>query len=122
MSKKTKRESQIQQEIMLEVSKSPHNLIVRRNVGLFKTLDGIRTVKIGQNGEADVQGIIGNQHCPGCGMSIHPLPFAIEVKDETNSQDEDQINWQKNVWERRGGLYVLARSVKDAVVGLRLRG
>lgn len=121
MSKKTKRESQIQQEIMLEVSKSPHNLIVRRNVGLFKTLDGLRTIKIGQNGEADVQGISGNQHCPKCGTPIHPLPFAIEVKDENNTQDEDQIKWQKNVWERRGGLYVLARSVGDAITGLGLK-
>lgn len=121
MGKKSKKEAQIQQEIMLEVSKSPHNLIVRRNVGLFKTMDGLRTVKIGQNGEADVQGIIGNQKCPNCGTPIHPLPFAIEVKDETNTQDQDQINWQKNVWERRGGIYILARSKEDAMNGLKLR-
>lgn len=120
MGKKTKKEAQIQQEIMLEVSKSPHNLIVRRNVGLFKTMDGLRTVKIGQNGEADVQGIIGNQSCPRCGEKIHPMPFAVEVKDETNTQDADQIKWQKNVWERRGGIYVLARSVEDAMKGLKL--
>jgi hypothetical protein len=119
--KKTKKEAQIQQEIMLEVSKSPSNLIVRRNVGLFKTMDGLRTIKIGQNGEADVQGIIGNQKCPHCGTPVHPLPFAIEVKDETNTQDPDQVNWQKNVWERRGGLYILARSKEDAMIGLKLR-
>ena len=115
------RESRIQQEIMLEVSKSPHNLIVRRNVGMFKTMDGLRIVRVGQVGEADTQGILGNQRCPNCHFPIHPLPYAVEVKDESNEQDPDQINWQKNVWERRGGLYVLARSAEDAIKGLGLK-
>ena len=121
MAKRTKKESLIQQEIMLEIGRRPNALIVRRNVGLFKTLDGLRTVKIGQNGEADVQGIIGDQKCPNCNHPIHPMPFAIEVKDETNTQDPDQISWQINVWERRGGKYVLARSVDDAIKGLGLK-
>lgn len=116
----TKRESLIQQEIMLEVSKSPWNLIVRRNVGLFKTLNG-NPIRIGQVGEADVQGILGNQKCPSCGAKIHPKPFAIEVKDETNTQSDEQIRWMDNVWKRRGALFVLARSVPDAVKGLDLK-
>jgi hypothetical protein len=106
---------------MIQISKSQHNLVVRRNVGTFRTLDGLRIVKIGQPGEADVQGIIGNQHCPKCGFPIHPLPYAVEVKDDKNTQDPEQINWQKNVWERRGGLYILARSASDAIKGLGIK-
>lgn len=120
MAAKTKKEAQIQQEIMLEISKSPANLVVRRNVGDFRTTDG-RYIRIGQKGEADVQGIIGNQCCKKCGAEIHPLPFAIEVKDATNTQSEEQVNWEKNVWGRRGGLYILARSVEDALKGLGLK-
>ena len=116
---KTERESQIQQKIMLEISKNPMNLVVRRNVGQFKTIDD-RYIFIGQVGEADVQGIIGNQKCKNCGHEIHPLPFAIEVKDEKNEQTDEQILWQKSTWERRGGLYILARSVEDAMKGLGL--
>lgn len=116
----TDRESKIQQEIMIEVSKNPANLIIRRNVGLFRTLNGA-PIKIGMNGEADTQGILGNQRCPNCGYKIHPKPFAIEVKDENGEQSDDQINWQNNIWERRGAVYVLARSVSDAMRGLGLK-
>lgn len=70
-------------------------------------------IRIGQVGEADLQGIKGDQECPRCGFAIHPLPFAIEVKNETGKQSPEQFNWQKNVWERRGGLYVIARSNDD---------
>lgn len=73
-------------------------------------------ITIGTVGEADLQGISGNQKCPNCGFGIHPRPFAIEVKTPKGIHSDDQKKWQKNVWERRGGLYVLARSVSDVNV------
>ena len=114
------------------VSRDPMALIVRRNVGRFIRIAGgpeeikraiailIRNgipasmIRIGTKGEADLQGIKGGQECPRCDWPIHPFPFAIEVKNDTDGeQTPEQFSWQKNVWERRGGLYVIARSNDD---------
>ena len=43
--------------------------------------------------------------------------FAIEVKTARGQQREAQKNWQK-AWEKRGGIYVLARSVEDVYKAL----
>lgn len=107
-------ETKIRDRIFKEVGKDPKSLIFRRNVGLFYTRYGA-PIKIGRNGEADLQGFLGNQRCLICGCPIHPKPFAIEVKSANGEQSEDQITFQKEVWERRGLLYVLASSVNEAL-------
>lgn len=94
---------------MLKVSRSPYNLIVRRNVGVFNTIDG-RWITVGKRGEADTQGFIGNQKCPNCRYPIHPKPFAIEVKSAKGEQRELQIKWENETWVRRGGIYIMAKS------------
>lgn len=112
-------ESKITDLIKLAVSKIPNSLIFRRNVGDFKTQDG-RYISIGEKGEADWQGFVGNQTCPNCDFPIHPKPIAIEVKADRKDakQSADQKLWQKNVWERRGALYILAKSVSDLIAAL----
>ena len=120
MKKTTEKEAIISQKIMLEVHKSPWNLLSRRNVGDFVTKDG-RYISIGKKGEADWQGILGNQHCPNCNFPIHPKPVAAEIKDENGKQTPDQIKWQNETWERRGALYVVLRSVDDAIEKLGLK-
>ncbi len=115
---------------MIALSKDPMTLVQRRNVGLFLTIDQSKVQKavailkeygifsapiyIGKKGEADLQGIKGGQECPWCDRPIHPLPWACEVKDHDGKQTPEQIEWEKETWCRRGGLYVLARSVEDA--------
>jgi hypothetical protein len=39
------------------------------------------------------------------------------VKAAKGTQREAQKNWQK-AWEKRGGIYILARSVEDVYKGL----
>ena len=106
-------ETPIQDRISLKISESPHNLVIRRNVGIFFTEYGGR-ITIGVTGEADLQGFIGNQRCPHCNNKIHPKPFACEVKAPGKPQSEAQIKWQNQTWERRGALYVLATSPEEA--------
>ena len=113
----TEKEAEIQQKIMLEIGSKPENLISRRNVGDFTTKDG-RYIRIGTKGEADLQGVIGNQKCGFCGFPVHPKPIAIEVKDKDGKQSPDQILWQNETWERRGLLFILARSVDDVINGI----
>lgn len=105
-------ETYIRDRIFEYVGSNPRNLIFRRNVGLLYTIDG-RPIRIGRKGEADLQGVIGGQRCVVCNSPVHPIPVAIEVKDPEGEQSKDQITFQKQVWERRGLLYILASSVDD---------
>lgn len=128
------RESAIQTAIRLAIGARPEVLVQRRHVGTYLAVSGnisaaaqmlrscgfvVAVVPIGTPGEADLQGIIGNQTCT-CGKPSHPLPFALEVKTDKGKQSPDQVNWQTNIWERRGGLYAIARSPADALTALRL--
>ena len=110
-------ETEIRDKIFLALGRDPKNLIFRRNVGLFYTKYGA-PIRIGMNGEADLQGFLGNQHCEMCHYPIHPKPFCVEVKDPNGEQSKDQVKFQNEIWERRGLLYVLASSVEQALEGV----
>ena len=126
-------EKRIQSEIMIDLGARPDVLITRRNVGVFLAVHGgpealraaveiLRSAgivavptRIGVTGEADLQGMIRR----GDGRAE---AFAIEVKTDVGRLSPDQARWAQEVWERRGGLYTVARSVNDARALLGLRG
>lgn len=64
----------------------------------------------GVPGQSDLQGIIDGGRF-----------LAIEVKRPGEKQTEDQIAWGSMV-NKRGGLYIVATSVDDAINQLRLHG
>ena len=102
-------ESDLMRAIMVALSEDGH-FVARANVGLFFTEDG-RPVKTGlPKGFSDLFG--------------HRLwdcrAFYLEVKTAKGQQREAQRNWQK-AWEKRGGIYVLARSVEDVYKGLDIK-
>lgn len=45
-------------------------------------------------------------------LSVFPCIFAIEVKTDVGRQSPEQKEFQKQ-WEKRGGVYLLARSIDD---------
>lgn len=95
-------EHEIQNEILRWFADHrPDILIWRNTVGTFHTVDAGRTMQIGLPGSADLIGVI-----PG-GRFI-----GVEVKTATGVQRKNQVAFQRAV-EKRGGLYVLARSVSD---------
>jgi hypothetical protein len=97
-------ETQIMRDILVAVNQLPDALFWRVNVGVARTPDG-RMNRYGIPGQADLAGVVRGRH------------VEIEVKTASGRQSRQQIRWQKAV-ERAGGIYVLARSVDDALAVL----
>ena len=101
------REAVIQQEIRLALGQREDIMMFRINVGKFRPLDGgPRVIQSAPEGTPDLLGVI----YPG-------KAFAIEVKTDKGKQRTAQVAWQ-HAWEKRGGIYILARSVEDVYKGL----
>lgn len=73
----------------------------RINNGTFLTPDMNRVVQVGLPGAADLSGIING------GRRLE-----IECKSKTGKQRKEQVAFERMI-NRLGGIYVLARSVKD---------
>ena len=101
------REAAIQQEIRLALGQRHDIMMFRINVGKFRPIDGgSRVIQSAPEGTPDLLGVIS----PG-------RAFAIEVKTDKGKQRLAQVAWQ-NAWEKRGGIYIIARSVDDVYKGL----
>lgn len=100
-------EAVLQQEIRLALGSRDDVMMFRINVGKFRPLDGgQRVIQSAPTGTPDLLGVI----VPG-------RAFAIEVKAPRGRQREEQIAWQR-AWEKRGGIYILAKSLADVYAGL----
>lgn len=94
-----KSEAQIQSEILLEFG-TGHGLVLwRQNTGAAK-ING-QLVRFGTPGQADLSGVLDG------GRALF-----VEIKSTTGRQSPQQRKFQAAV-ERRGALYILARSVQD---------
>jgi hypothetical protein len=101
------REAVLQQEIRLALGQRDDIMLFRINVGKFRPLEGgPRVIQSAPEGTPDLLGVIS----PG-------RAFGIEVKTEKGKQRTAQVAWQ-NAWEKRGGIYILARSLDDVYRGL----
>lgn len=92
-------EQQIQNEILRTFGTDSRLRLWRANVGVARI--GRRVVRFGVPGQADLTGIL-----PG-GVRLE-----VEVKAENGRQTAEQKSYQSMI-EGLGGVYVLARSVKD---------
>jgi len=96
-------EGQLQDAIRLALGRDRGVLIFRNNIGHAVMRHGARvTFGVGGPGGADLIGILDGK------------PLAIEVKSATGRQSEEQRRFQA-LWESRGGIYLMPRSVEDAV-------
>lgn len=109
----------LQTRIRDAVNRIPGLLLRRRQVGRFLAISGgprvlqtaieilasrgiaVRVVDVGDNGEADLQG-----------LAWHGRGLAVEVKSEHGQLSEAQENWRRNIWERRGGVYLVAQTLR----------
>ena len=96
-------------EILLAASRIPGVRLWRQNSGLFLTPNG-RAVRAGIPGCADISGIVQCER--GCGHRLE-----IECKTGRLKQSEQQLHFAAMV-TRHGGVYILARTVDDAVTGI----
>jgi hypothetical protein len=95
-------ESDLQRAILARISIIPGCFFWRQNVGAAQL--GNRYVAFGIRGQADISGLI----------EPHGRRVEIEVKSATGRQSADQAEFQKRI-ESNGGLYILARTVDEAV-------
>ena len=102
------KEAVLQQNIRLALGMRDDIFMFRINVGVFRPIDGPsqRVIRSAPEGTPDLMGVL----APG-------RAFAIEVKAPRGKQQDAQKNWQ-DAWEKRGGIYVLARSLEDVYAGL----
>lgn len=119
MSKRS--EKAIQNDVLVKVTALPETMAWRNNSGeawqgkrarFYPGTDipvppgtvvlvDARPVSFGLTGSADIIGATAGR------------PLAIEVKDATGRQSEEQIRFQV-AWEKVGGLYLLVRDPDDA--------
>lgn len=102
-------ESIIQSAILAAIGTMPGIACWRSSVGngWVRTKNGFAPMRFGgRPGQPDIM---------GCYWGLF---FGIEVKTKTGTQEPDQIDWQSAI-EAAGGCYILARSVDDALEGLR---
>ena len=91
---------------LIEVTSLPGGVFWRQNCGRFRTMDGRRVVNATSiDGLADIMGVY-------CGR-----PVAIETKTRTGSLRKTQKDFRE-MWERSGGIYIVARSPADAMAAL----
>lgn len=100
----TQSESQIQSDIRLALGQRDDVMLIRINVGKFRPLHGdqSRVIVSAPTGTPDLLGVWNGR------------ALAIEVKKTKGQQSYEQKMFQR-AWERRGGLYILARSVDDVL-------
>jgi hypothetical protein len=97
-------ETDLMRRILIAICALPGALFTRRNVGVFRTLDG-RKIAVGLPGQADITGIYR-------GRAVE-----IEVKTPLGRLSNHQKAWRMAV-ERAGGVFVLARTPADALNAL----
>jgi hypothetical protein len=97
-------ETALMREILVALSQIPGGVFWRVNVGLGQSPDG-RKIRYGLPGQADIAGCFRGRH------------VEIEIKTATGRQSRQQARWQHAI-EQAGGVYVLARSVGDAIAAL----
>ena len=94
---------------MLALGKRGDICLHRQNTGVAKDQRTGQLVRFGTPGQGDLTGML-----TVGGLGIH---LELEVKTSTGRQSEVQIQYQHMV-ERHGGVYLLCRSVADAVQGI----
>lgn len=99
-------ETSTMRQILVAISALPGALFTRRNVGVFKTLDGKMVVRCGIPGQADIAGCYR-------GRAVE-----VEVKTDRGRLSDDQKRWKMAV-ERAGGVFIVARTPADALDALR---
>ena len=109
-----KREINIQNLSLIECSKFRDVFLFRNQTGVFKTMDGRGTVRVGLNGAADSFGLLQYKIKPeDVGRDVC-LFFAAEFKTLKGRQSDDQKRWQAKV-EGLSAPYRLIRSPEEMV-------
>ena len=111
---KPTREINIQNLSLVEASKDKDVFVFRNQTGVFKTMDGRNTVRVGLNGAADSFGLLKYKVKPEDVGRELCLFFAAEFKTKNGRQSDDQKNWQAKI-ESLNAPYRLIRSPEEMI-------
>ena len=103
------RELPLLNEILVQINRIPGVRAWRQNSGLLMAGSG-RMVRAGLPGCGDITGIVTWER--GCGHRLE-----LEIKTPGVTQSEQQEAFETMVTSR-GGIYILARTVDDAINGI----
>lgn len=107
-------ETRIKNSILRELGKEPDLQIWNHPVGLFRTLyDENQVVRVGTPGQADLMAVVAVKITPAMVGRTIGVAWGLEVKTPSGTQDPEQVKWEAAI-KRRGGVYTLARSPKQA--------
>ena len=95
-------------QILCALSKFPHIRVWANNSGSAMSFDSERIIKFGLEGSADILGVMYLEK-----LNIGQL-ICIEAKTGSARQSEAQKRFEKAITSR-GGIYIVARSVDDAL-------
>lgn len=107
-------ESDVANSILIAIGSRPDVLAQKRTVGKFRALDNpARIVSVGTPGEPDISAVVACVITPDMVGRTVGIAVGIEVKTAVGRQREAQKLFQ-HAWEKRGGIYRIARSPDDA--------
>lgn len=95
--------------VLCAVTALPGAMFWRQSSGVFKTMDGRRTVKVAAVGVGDILG------------AYRGRPVAIETKTVDGRLRKTQKLFRA-AWESAGGIYLIARSPEEALAALEAIG
>lgn len=107
------KEAHVLGEVRLYLGRTEDVMLIRINTGKFRPIKGPqdRIITSAPAGTPDLLGLMRLRGAYG-------VPLAIETKGR-GRQSEAQKNFQI-AWERRGGVYILAKSLQDVIKRLNL--
>lgn len=106
-------ETNIQNTILLATGERSDTFAWRNQTGVFRAMDGDRVVKVGIVGAPDILSVVAVTITPEMVGKTIGVAVGIEVKTAKGKQADDQKKWQR-AFEKKGGVYLLARSKQEA--------
>lgn len=111
-------ETDLKNEILLELGQRPDVYIQNTPCGVFRALDSERRVRIGNPGQSDLYAVVAVTITPDMVGQTVGVAWFPEVKTARGSQQDNQKLFAHAV-TRRGAEYSLIRSVEQALEALR---
>jgi ribosomal protein L5 len=99
-------------EVMARLREREDLMLWKNNTGVARSMDGRRTIRFGIPGAPDWLGVREVPITEDMIGQTFGLAVGLELKSENDRQSDQQKLFQ-TAFERRGGLYILARKAED---------
>ena len=105
-------EGTVKAEILAALGRRQDLMIWNNPTGTGRSLTGNRVISFGCPGSGDILGVYAMTITPDMVGETFGLALSIETKRRRGGRQERQQKNFERAWIKRGGLYILARSVE----------